>query len=175
MMLRFAAGQVTAGLMELEAIHQEFNPAYPLEYSFLDDRLDAYHAEQEVVGTLSRAFAGIALLVACLGLLALAAFTIQERKKEIGVRKVLGASKSGIMVTLSRELVGLILFSLLLTLPAAYYAMDGWLDTFAYRVDLSIATLVVAAALTITAAVVTIAWQAFQATRDSPASLLKHE
>jgi hypothetical protein len=175
LLARLSPGRTADGIGALAAMNRQFNPDYPFEYTFLDTAYGDYYRDEAVIGTLSTAFALIAILIACLGLLGLAAFSVQRRTKEIGVRRVLGAGRQSVMIILSREFVVLVLLSLALALPAAYWAMDTWLDGFAYRIDVSAGVLILAGALALFIATATVGSQAYRATRQDPTKLLKWE
>ena len=172
-LVRFGPGQTAAGMVDLQTVYSEFNAGYPFEATFLDDTSEDFYANQQVVEVLSRSFALIAIVLACLGLLGLAAFTVQQRTMEIGIRKVLGASSSHIMYVLSKELIVLVMASLLVALPLAWFAMDAWLSSFAYRIDVDVLTMVAAAGLSIGIAALTVGMQAAKATGLRPTVLLR--
>jgi|GEM_PF-75075 len=172
-LVRFAPGQAAAGMIDLQAVYSEFNAGYPFEAAYLDDKSEDFYANQQVVEVLSRSFALIAIVLACLGLLGLAAFTVQQRTMEIGIRKVLGASSPHIMYVLSKELIVLVMASLVVALPLAWFAMDSWLSSFAYRIDINVLTMLLAAALSIGIAALTVGMQAAKATGLRPTVLLK--
>jgi putative ABC transport system permease protein len=120
-------------------------------------------------------FSGLAVVIACLGLLGLASFIAQQRTKEIGVRKVLGASVAGIVFQLTRQFARLVLIANLLAWPLAYYGMTKWLDGFAYATDISFMSFLLAGILALAIAVVTISYQAIRAAMANPVNALKYE
>lgn len=172
-LVRFAPGQSAAGMGDLRKVYQEFNAGYPFEATFLDDTAEEFYANQHVVEMLSQSFALIAIVLACLGLLGLAAFTVQQRTLEIGIRMALGASRPHIIYVLSKELITLVMASLILALPLAWFALDEWLSSFAYRINIDVLTMVAAAGLSIGIAAFTVGMQAVKATAQHPTSLLK--
>ncbi|REE05578.1 ABC transporter permease [Marinoscillum furvescens] len=150
-------------------------PERPFDYFFLDDRLnDSYKAEQKL-SVVTMIFSGLAIIVACLGLFGLATYSVEQRKKEIGVRKVLGISTSQILMLLSKEFVLLICLAFVVAVPSAYVLLRGWLDGFAFRTDIDAWPFVAAGVLTMLVAVFTISFHAFRASRINPAETLKYE
>jgi len=139
-----------------------------------DDLTAQYKAEQRME-TLFFAFALLAMLIACLGLFGLAAYAAQQRTKEIGIRKVLGATASGIVGLLSKEFLTLVGIAFVIAIPVAYLAMQRWLQDFAYRIDLDISTFVLAGVLALLIAALTVGQQAWRAARLDPAIALRDE
>ena len=150
-------------------------PAYPFEYTFVDDAFNARFKDEQLVGELSRIFAILAILISCLGLFGLAAYTAEQRKKEIGVRKVLGASVSGIVKLLSKDFLKLVAISILIAIPIAWYFMQDWLQDYAYRIEISWWVFVIAGIVAIMIAMVTVSFQAIKAAIANPADSLKTE
>ena len=172
---RLAPGQTADALTALRYVYTTFNPDHLFEYTFMEEAYRAYYAEEEVLATLSQVFAGIAIFIACLGLFGLAAFSVQQRTKEIGIRRVLGASTSQVLFILSREFMLLVSGALVLALPLAYWLLQQWLTSFAYRIDLGIGTLAWTAAVLAVATLLTVGWQVRRAVRRDPVHALKHE
>jgi putative ABC transport system permease protein len=144
-------------------------------YSFMDQDFDAnYHAEQRT-GTISIIFTALAISIACLGLFGLAAYAAEQRTKEIGIRKVLGASVSAIVNTLSKDFIKLVLISIAITTPVAWYLMNKWLQDFAYRISIQWWVLVLAGAGAMLIAVVTVSFQSVKAALANPVNSLKNE
>ncbi len=173
---RLGPGQVPETMAFLEEQWSTFAPGRPFNYFFLDENYDAlYHFEQRLTQLIG-VFALLAVLVACLGLFGLAAFTAEQRTKEVGIRKVLGASVAGIVMLLSRDFVKLVLIAIALAAPAAYYAWETWfLNDFAYRIEISwgIFLLVGLAALGI--ALATVGYQSIKAALADPVESLRYE
>ena len=152
-----------------------FVPGKPFEYFFLDDDFDRLYKAEKKVGQLFSAFAVLAVLVACLGLFGLASFTAEQRTKEIGIRKVLGASVPGIVTLLTKEFSKWVLLSNLIAWPVAYFAMNLWLQNFAYRTRIGPWVFFLAAFAALFIAVITVSFQALKAAAANPAIALKYE
>ncbi|MCI0692162.1 ABC transporter permease [candidate division KSB1 bacterium] len=167
--------EVAGTLASLEQTWNRLSPAWPFEYSFLDESLDALYRADVKVGQIFGSFAAIAVSIACLGLLGLAAFTAERRTKEIGIRKVLGASVSGVVALLSKEFLQLVLLANLIAWPVAYFAAKKWLEDFAYRVELGLTTFLLAAATALLIAFVTVSLQAIKAAMTNPIEALRYE
>jgi putative ABC transport system permease protein len=150
-------------------------PHRGFEFSFLDQALDQRYRAEMQLGAIGQIFATLAVFLACLGLFGLIAFAIQQRTKEVGVRKVLGASVFNIVSLLTWDVLKLVLIANLFAWPAAYMAMDRWLDNFAYRIDLSAVMFLAGSVLTLTVALATVGSQAFKAARTKPADALRCE
>lgn len=162
-------------LAALKACYARFNPGVPLEYSFLEDDYRRLYASEERVGVLSRYFAGLAIIISCLGLFGLAAFTAQKRRKEIGVRKVVGASVRQIVLLLSGEFLRLVVLSVLIAVPVSWWLVEKWLQGFAYRQDLTGGVFVLSGAGMLGIAFVTVAMQTAKAARRNPVDALRSE
>jgi putative ABC transport system permease protein len=163
----------TIGLLKKE--WKRFLPYQPFEYSFLDERFaDMYQTEQRI-GRIFGVFAGFAIFIGCLGLFGLAAFTAEQRTKEIGIRKVLGATSPNIIRLMTRELVILIALANVIAWPVAFWVMKGWLEDFSYRVSMSVWVFVGAGSLTLLIALLTVSYQAVKAAIANPADSLRYE
>jgi putative ABC transport system permease protein len=163
----------TIGLLHKE--WKKFLPNQPFEYSFLDERFaDMYKTEQRI-GKIFGIFAGLAIFIGCLGLFALAAFSAEQRTKEIGIRKVLGATATNIIRLLTKELVILIAMANIIAWPVAFWVMKGWLNDFSYRTSLSVWVFVGAGLLTLFIALLTVSYQAVKAALADPATSLRYE
>lgn len=162
----------------IEHIREKWNnfvDDQPFEYSFLmDDLVSDYRSEQRM-GLVFSIFSALSIFIACLGLLGLASFTTEQRSKEIGIRKAMGASTCSVMMLLSREINLLVLISTLIAWPVAWYFMKNWLDNYAYRVDLGIAVFFVASGLTYLIALATVSFQAHRAASVNPVESLREE
>lgn len=150
-------------------------PDRPFEYFFLDETFDRLYQRESRLGTLFSWFTGLALLIACLGMLALAAMLCEQRVKEIGIRKVLGATTFGLVGLLSRDFLKMVGLSLLIATPLAYYFMDNWLQDFAYRINISWQVFLVASAVAIGVAFLTVSFQSIKAALANPVQSLRSE
>ncbi len=173
--VRIAAGSEKTALDELANLYTEFNPGFPFDYDFMDEEYALQYAAEQRVSTLSRYFAGFAILISCLGLFGLAAYTAQRRIKEVGIRKILGSSAFQIILLLSKDFTRLVLAAIIVALPVSYYLVSQWLDRFAYRIELNLWYFAMAGLLALLIAWLTVASQAFRAARVNPAECLKTE
>jgi putative ABC transport system permease protein len=173
--VRIQPDGVQATLDHLEATWKTWAPAWPFEYEFLDEDIaDEYVAEQ-TLSQLVSIFAVLAIGIACLGLFGLAAFMAERRTKEVGVRKVLGASVPGILLLLSKDFAKLIGVAFVVAVPLAYLVMSRWLQSFVYRIDLSIGVFLAAGALVLAIAWLTVSYQSIRAARVNPVESLRYE
>jgi putative ABC transport system permease protein len=154
---------------------REFDSQYPLEFSFLDDQYDALYRAEERLGKLFGYFTALAILIGCLGLFGLSAYSAEQRTKEIGIRKVLGATASNVTMLLVREFTKWVLLAVLIAWPAGYYIMNTWLQNFAYRITLGVDTFLLSALLALAIAIMTVAYQAVKAAVANPVDSLKYE
>ena len=174
-LIRFAAGDLTASTRYLEDTWSRIVPNYPLEFTFMDERVDLIYRTEERIGTLLKYFAILAVLIACLGLFGLASFTAEQRTKEIGIRKILGASAPKITLMLCKEFFILVLVSNVVAIPAAYFLMKNWLQSYAYRTTLNTVVFLAAMAGALTIALITVSFQAVRAALANPADSLRYE
>jgi putative ABC transport system permease protein len=173
--VRLRPGQGPAALAAMDQVWRRFHPERPFEYTFVDARFDALYRAEARLGRLLGVFAGLAALVACLGLFGLAAYTAEQRTREIGIRKALGASVPGIVVLLSKDFVRLVALAFVLAAPLAYVAMHRWLDGFADRVALSAWMFAAVGLSALAVALLTVSYQAVRAALTDPVQALRHE
>ena len=166
---------VPATLAHLEQVWNSFFAGYPFTYFFLDEDYDRQYRAEERLTKIFALFASLAVLIACLGLFGLAAYTAQQRTKEIGIRKTLGASILSIIALLSRDFIKLVLLACLVATPVAYVAMQRWLEVFAHRIDLSGWIFLLAGALALATALLTVSYQAIKAALTDPVKALRYE
>lgn len=166
---------IEASVAAIQAVLKKDNPAYPFEYRFVDDQFNQMFLSEMLVGKLSRVFAALAIIISCLGLFGLAAYTAERRIKEIGIRKVLGASVSGIAGLLSKDFLQLVIISCIIAFPVAYWAMQNWLKTYQYHIDMQWWVFAVAAVSAMIIAVVTISFQSIKAALANPVKSLRSE
>jgi putative ABC transport system permease protein len=162
-------------LATIEAQWKQYTDGMPLEYTFLDEDFDALFRADQRVGMIFGGFTSLAILIACLGLLALAAFMAEQRTKEIGVRKVMGASVRQIVLLLTRDFTRLVLIAFVIAVPLAYYAVQQWLKDFAYRIDIGLASFVISGILALMVAWLTVSWQSYKAAVANPVKSLRNE
>jgi putative ABC transport system permease protein len=173
--VKFSGNNTGASLAYLEKTWKKFLPEIPFEYTFLDENFDKLYEAEQRQGNIFTAFACFAILIACLGLFGLSAFTISQRVKEIGVRKVLGAEVSGIVALLSKDFLKLVLVAAIIAFPIAWYAMNNWLKDFAYRIHIQWWIFVVAAVAALLIALLTVSFQAIKAAIANPVKSLRTE
>jgi putative ABC transport system permease protein len=159
----------------VESKFKEFNAEQPFEYTFLDDTINAMYASEKKLGKIFGYFSCLAILIACMGILGLSIYAAQQRIKEIGIRKVLGASAISIVGELSKEFLKPVVIASLIATPIAWYAMNKWLQDFAYRINISWWVFVVAAITAIIIALATVSFQAIKAAASNPVKSLRTE
>jgi hypothetical protein len=174
-MVKITGGAERETIARLEKLFKEHSPGFSFEYSFLDADYQALYVAEQRVATLSRYFAGIAILISCLGLFGLAAFTAERRRKEIGVRKVLGASRFSIVYLLSSDFTKLVVISICISLPLSYLIVKYWLQDFEYRITLEWWYFVGAGLAALVIAWLTVSTQAIKAASVNPVHSLKDE
>lgn len=162
-------------LHEISRVMQQMNPSYPFTYQFVDDQFNAMFTNETLMQQLSRLFATLAIVISCLGLFGLAAYTAERRTKEIGIRKVLGASVSGITRLLSADFLKLVGIASLIAFPVAWYTMDQWLQKFPYRVSIHYWVFLLAGVAAMLIALLTISFQSIKAALMNPVNSLKAE
>jgi len=173
--MRIRSDGITETLKSVENAYKKFHPGYPFEFQFLDEALDALYSSEKRTGRVFRYFMFLAIFISCLGLFGLASFMADQRTKEIGIRKVLGASVSGIFVMLLKEFVKWVLLASAISWPLAYYAMDRWLKNFAYRTDIALWIFLVSGILGLAAAFATVSYQSLKASVANPVDSLRYE
>lgn len=172
---RFNAGNSQEIIKSIEKAWKGLAPDQPFQYSFLDEDFGRMYASEQRLGQIFTVFAGLAIIIACLGLFALTAFTAEQRTKEIGIRKVLGASVSSIVVLLSKEFGKLILIAFVIATPIAWFGVDWWLKSYTYKAEIGVMVYVLAGAFAFVIAWVTIGYQSIKAASSDPVKSLKSE
>ena len=167
--------RVPETLASIEEVWSQFAPERPFEYSFLDETIDEQYKAEAGLGKIFGYFSGLAVLIACLGLFGLASFTAERRTKEIGLRKVLGASTEKIVVLVSMDFIKLVVIAFLVAAPVAYLVMNRWLESFAHRVDVSLVTFVIAGVGAFVIAGLTVSYQSIKAALTNPVETLRYE
>jgi ABC-type antimicrobial peptide transport system permease subunit len=159
----------------IERLYGKYNPGFPFTFNFLDEAYQKQYDSETRISALSKYFAGLAIVISCLGLFGLAAFTAQKRRKEIGVRKVIGATVVNITTMLSKDFLRLIFISLALALPVSWWLMSNWLQGFAYRISLTPYVFVIAGISVILVTLFTISFQSIKAATANPVKSLRTE
>lgn len=173
--VKISSNDMKQGIEHLEKTWKEFLPNRPFSYTFLSDDYKRLYTDEQKQGQLFIVFSGLAIFIACLGLFGLATFNTLQRVKEIGIRKVLGASVPSILTLLSREIVILIVVANLIAWPLAWYFMNQWLDSFAYHIDMNLAIYLLAAIGAIMLALITVSTQTLKAAMTNPSTTLRYE
>jgi len=173
---RLAAGANAHNAIEkITKIFDNYNPAYPYSYQFVDDEYNQKFNLEVLVGKLAGVFAGLAIFISCLGLFGLAAYVAEQRTKEIGIRKVLGASIAQVWLLLSRDFIILVLISCLIASPIALYFLSNWLQKYNYKISIGPGVFVLSAVMAIIITLFTISFQAIKAALTNPVKSLRSE
>jgi hypothetical protein len=175
LLIRTQAGETSRALADLKRLTKQFNPNYPFQYHFADEEYDRMYRSEQQVSMLINYFGVLAIIISCLGLFGLAAFTAQQRTKEIGIRKVLGASVGSIVSLLSKDFLRLVLVALGLAVPVAGWALGKWLGSFTYHTGLDWRIYAVAGLLAVGIALLTICFQSVKAALTNPVKSLRSE
>jgi putative ABC transport system permease protein len=175
MSIRIRTQNIANVVADIEKQWRGFSPNRPFEYFFLDDYFDRLYKTEHNLGNLFSVFSILAVFIACLGLFGLAAFSVEQRTKEIGIRKVLGATVPGVVLRLSKDLIQGVLLANIIAWPIAYYAINKWLQNFAYRIDMRWWMFVLAGGIALIIALLTVSWQAIRAATANPVEALRYE
>ncbi|MVM38456.1 FtsX-like permease family protein [Spirosoma sp. HMF3257] len=173
--VRIQPGQTKQALTSLETLARQLNPKFPFRYRFADEAFQTLYRSETVVGSLANYFAFLAIFISCLGLFGLAAFTAEQRTKEIGVRKVLGASVLSVVALLSQDFIKLVLIAIVISSPIAWFGMSRWLQEYVYKIDISWWIFALAGLLAIGIALLTISFQSIKAALMNPVKSLRSE
>ena len=174
-MVRTQPGKTKAALASLAKVYKDINPAYPFAWQFVDEEYNKLYKSEMVMSRLSVLFATLAIIISCLGLLGLVIFSAEQRVKEIGIRKVLGASASQVVALFSKDFLQLMLIAFLIAVPLGWFVMNSWLKDFAYRVAVSWWIFVLAGLASLLVAMLTVGYQAVKAATANPAKSLRSE
>jgi putative ABC transport system permease protein len=175
MAVRVAPEDMPETIAFLEKTWKEHYPGWPFDYFYLDGSLESLYKAESKLSNITIIFSGLSILVACLGLFGLSTYTVEQRKKEMSIRKVLGSSDAEIFMLFSSKFFVLIVIAIAVAFPLAYFVMKQWLSGFAYQVEINFTIFIVVAITALGIAFVTIAFQAWRATRTNPATVLKNE
>jgi putative ABC transport system permease protein len=173
--VRVDPNQTAAAISSLEKVYKEMNPEFTFNYHFYEDEIGMLYSSEEVVKKLAGYFAFLAIFISCLGLLGLVMFTIEQRTKEVGIRKVLGARVSQIATLLTKDFVKLVIISILISFPIAYLLSNNWLQGFEYHIELKWWFFAISGATSLLIAVITVSFQAIKASLINPAETIKTE
>lgn len=174
-MFKIQGSDIQNTISSIAATWDEFAPGQPFSYTFLDQKFDLQYAAEQKVGEIFSVFAVLAIFIACLGLFGLAAFTAEQKTKEIGIRKALGASVTNIVGLLSKNFMKLVAISFFISVPVSYWGMKQWLDDFAYRTEIKPLTFIIAGVLAFAVALATMSFQSWKAARVNPVKSLRDE
>ncbi|HEY5510050.1 MAG TPA: ABC transporter permease [Prolixibacteraceae bacterium] len=175
MMVKLRAGQEKQTIAELKNLYARFNPGFTFEYQFLDVAYQKLYEAEERVSALSKYFAGIGILISCLGLFGLAAYSSEQRLKEIGIRRVNGAQIAEVMILLNKDFVKWVAIAFVIATPISWYVMHRWLESFAYKTELSWWIFAMAGLLAMVIALLTVSWQSWKAATRNPVEALRYE
>jgi ABC-type antimicrobial peptide transport system permease subunit len=174
-MARIEPGKEKTTLDKIESYYKKFNPGYVFDYKFLDDAYQAQYVSEQRVSLLSRYFAGLAILISCLGLFGLVSFNAEIRTKEIGIRKILGASSGNLMMMLSKDFIRLVIIAILVAFPLAWWVMNNWLSGYAYHVKMRAAEFVIAGTAILIITLLTMSYQSIRTALMNPVKSLRTE
>jgi putative ABC transport system permease protein len=175
MAIRKEPGSASSALGIVEAKWKEIAPEIPFEYAFLDQKFDALFKSEQRLGQMFLVLAILAIIIACMGLLGLVAYAAETRTKEIGIRKVMGAGSSSIIILLTKEITLLVVSSVLVAIPLSWYLVNKWLENFAYKVEVGILPFALAIIIAILVAWLTMSVQAIKAALMNPVKSIKCE
>lgn len=175
LMARIKPGQYESAITSIQSLWKKIAPEQPFRYLFLDQNFEAQYKSEAQAGKLFAVFAGLAILVACVGLFGLSAYTAHLRTKEIGIRKVMGATVGVVVILLARDFTKMVFIAFVIAVPASWYMMRGWLEAFAYRIDLSVGVFLIAGGLTLLIAWITVSFQTIKAAIVNPVKSLRSE
>jgi putative ABC transport system permease protein len=173
--VRIHTADLSSTLEHIKQSWERIFPGNPFGYFFLDDYFNQQYKNERQFGALFTTFAGLALVIGCLGLLGLSAFTTTQRTKEIGIRKVLGSTESGIFFLLSREYIKLIALAIILSVPVVYLIMQNWIQNFSYRTNITAIVFIMAGGIVFLISLATVSFQTFRAARSNPVKSLRYE
>jgi ABC-type antimicrobial peptide transport system permease subunit len=173
--VRIESDNIQETLAQVEAKYSEFNPTYPFAYEFMDEQYAALYRSEQRIGDLAKYFSIFAVIISCLGLFGLSAFTAEQRAKEIGVRKVLGATVQSLVIHLTKDFTKLVLIAISIAIPVSWWLMDQWISDFAYNAGLNWWVFAASGLLAVLIAWLTVSWQSIKAALMNPVQSLKSE
>jgi ABC-type antimicrobial peptide transport system permease subunit len=169
------AKSISASLAIIQNIYKKYNPDYPFDYRFTDERYNEKFSNEKVLGNMAISFTCLAVIISCLGLFGLASFSAEQRKKEIGIRRVLGANISTIWVNLSQEFFILVGISFVLGAALSWYTIYSWMSKFTYKTSLSLWVFGLTLIVSMVICIITVSWQAIKAALTNPVNSLRSE
>jgi putative ABC transport system permease protein len=175
LMIRIRPGNEIETVNRIRQLYETYNPGFPFDFHFMDEIYEKQYTTELRVGILSKYFAGLAILISCLGLFGLTAFTAQKRQKEIGIRKVIGASVPDLVLLLSKDLFKQVLIAITIAVPLSWWTMNQWLNGFAYRIPITISVFLIAGLSIMVITLLTISYQSVKAAVRNPVVSLKSE
>ena len=173
--VKIEKGRNAEGIAAVKKVWDELVPSYPFDYTFLDAHFEEVYRSDKQMSAVVTIMAGLSILISCIGLFGLAAITIEQKTKEIGVRKVLGATESQITVLLSRNFAGLIGIAFVIVSPVAYLTLQRWLETFAYRIEIDLLVFVAGGVLALVIGMLVISYHTLRSARANPVKALRYE
>jgi putative ABC transport system permease protein len=159
----------------VEMTWKKFIPSRPFDFSFLDERLDNLYSQEKQLRKIFAVFSGLAVFISCLGLFGLASFVSEQRTREIGIRKILGASTGNIVKLLVKDFTKLVIYAALISFPIAYYVMRNWLEHFPYRIELTVSPFIFGSGVAFGIALLTVSYKALMTALTDPVEALRHE
>jgi putative ABC transport system permease protein len=175
LLVKVSGAHLQQTISHIESSWKTLVPYRPFEFHFLDEDYNKLYSSEIRLGTIMDLFAGIAIVLACLGLFGLSAYTVQQRFKEIGIRKVLGASVQNVLLLVSKEFLLLVMIAFIISIPVTFWAMHKWLQDFAYRINISIWVFAAAGLAALLVALLTVSFQAIKAAIANPVKSLRTE
>ena len=175
LLIKIKADDMPGSLAHIEKVFKDVSPAFPFEYHFLDDFFETIYVPLKIMNSIFNSFAFLAVFISCLGLFGLSSLLLEQRKKEIGIRKILGASIAGVLFLVSRKFLRIILIANLIAVPSAYFATKLFLNLFVYRVRLDAGVIVATVAFTFIAALITISYQVIKTAIADPIDAIRYE
>jgi putative ABC transport system permease protein len=172
---RFNTTNTREVVQSIEKVWKKLSPGQPFQYSFLDDDFEMMYRSEQRLALIFAVFAALAIIIACLGLFALTAFTAEQRTKEIGIRKALGASVGSIVLLLSKDLVKLVIIAFIIAAPVAWYVINQWLENYTYRTEIGILVYLMAGITIFIIALATMGYQSLKAATADPVESLRAE